>query len=169
MSPGSSPPMREASLGSHSRENSASHPQYFYPTIPSVQQPPSAYINHAKRMSETQRTDTTRVQSSISSGESGSSAFSYQKQYPTQQTFWQPPSPEQVYVDADPDRNRSHWDKKEHQSSRRSIQRPEMSETHPSVIRYIQEQQRIEAEDEEEEDDHALWVLVSDIRILVLT
>ena len=138
-------------------------PRYYYPSIPHIQTPPVAYIQHGKRPSEAQRTDDTRVASSISTESGSSGSIAYQKrraQTSSPSPRWPSPSRQQTLVDHDqyypcpagqrqtqPASRTNDWPKKS-----------EMAETTSPVRAYIQERRQIEEEDDEDEDDHAIWV-----------
>lgn len=127
------------------------HRSYYYPPI---HRPPPAHVAHVKRLSETHRMETSRIQSSISSAGSASSAGL--KQCPSPQTYRHASNAEQGLLD---EKARASWANSIHKSGSHSPPRQEMVENNSAVLRYIHEQQRIE-EEEEKDDDHAIWVLV---------
>lgn len=150
----SSTPLRQ-SFDAHDR------PVYFYPPVPALQHPPPARINHAKRYSEGQVTDNTRVQSSLSSA-SGSSSFSYRKhQTPTPDSHWASPTRERTLVNSD-----QHHPTKWHPSGSARVghshHKSEITERSSPALAHIRERRQVEQEHDncEEEDDHAIWVLV---------
>lgn len=160
MSPGATPQLGKNVTAFRISETSSPRPLLTYPAVPAVRYPPAAYVNQ-KNPSEPPRTDSTRMQSSVSSADSASSAYSYQKQYPSQQPLQSTPVHDQTVVDGDPDRNNGQWEPKTpRRTPAHSPRRQEMTENNSAVLRYIREQDRVEEEDDIE-DDHAPWILVS--------
>lgn len=137
-------------------------PVYFYPQVPSIQHPPPARINYAKRFSEGQATDNTRVQSSVSSA-SGSSSFSYRKhQTPTPDLHWPSPTRERTLVNSD-GQYPTQWHSSGSARAGHSHNKSEMTERPSPALAHIRERRQLEQENEEdeyEEDDHAIWILV---------
>lgn len=142
---------------------------YAYPPFSTLQHPPPARISSAKRLSEGQATDKTRVQSSVSSA-SGSSSFSYRKhQTLTPDSQWPSPTCERTLVNSDQRSDKQHspqWHAPGSARVSHSHKRSEMTERQsrqsPPVSR-IHERRQIEQEhdeDDDEEDDHAIWILV---------
>lgn len=143
------------SAEAHNQQN------YFYPPVPSLQQPAAARINYARRSSE-QTTERTKVQSSVSSA-SGSSGLSYQKQQtPSLGSRWPSPTLERTLVNSDQTQPRqaTQWQPPGSARAVQSHKRPEMTETNSPALAYIHARRQIEEEDEDKEDnDHAMWVL----------
>lgn len=133
---------------------------YCYPSIPTLQHPPPARINYAKRYSEGQATDNTRVQSSVSSA-SGSSSFSYRKhQTPTPDSHWPSPTRERTLVNSD-QHHPTQWHSSGSARVGHSHHKSEMTERSSPPLAHIRERRLIEQEqDDDYEDDHAIWVLV---------
>ena len=138
--------------------------QYYYPAIFTPQIPPTAYIAHGNPHSRTGGLEGDRTHSTASSG-SGSSQDSYHKQKtPSFGSQWPSPTLDRTLVDSDP--FYSSQSTQRHDSlptkTRQSSRQPEMVEANSPALAYIRERQRIEEQDveEDDEDDHALWVLV---------
>lgn len=134
-----------------------SHPRHLYPPIPPpLQRPPVPYLGHTRRQSGAHRIETNRIQSSVSSATSGSSDQSAMRQSPSQQSYRHAPSMEQGLmaekISYSQGTSRVH-------GSTYPQSRQEMTENNSAVIKYIQEQRR--HDDDDEVQDHAIWVLVS--------
>jgi len=138
---------------------------YFYPQVPTptLQQPPAARINYAKRFSE-QTTEGTRGHSSVSSA-SGSSGLSYLKKQtplPSPSARWPSPTLERTLVDSDQYNAKSstQWQPPGSARAVHSHRRSDMAETNSAAQAYIHDRRQVEQEDaEEEENDHAMWVV----------
>ncbi|KAK5944584.1 hypothetical protein PMZ80_003866 [Knufia obscura] len=146
----------QGSLEAHDRQ------KYFYPPMPTLEQPPAARINYAKRFSE-QTTEGTRIHSSVSSA-SGSSGLSYQKQQiPSPASRWPSPTIERTLVNSDQynPHQSIQWQQIDSTRVGHSHNRSEMAETNSPALAYIRERRQIEeeVEEEENENDHAMWVL----------
>lgn len=154
LSSASGRPLRSNSLEGQDRV------QYHYPPIPTVKTPPPARIAYGHS-----RPNGNRVHGSIST-ESGSSQSSYQqRKTPSSASQWPSPTLEQTLVNSD--RHYSAQSTQRRGSEPVTIKqnkRSEMVETNSPALAYIRDRRQIEEEDfdeEEDEDDHALWVLVS--------
>ncbi|KAK5097070.1 hypothetical protein LTS08_007090 [Lithohypha guttulata] len=150
----------------HARPEAHDRQNYYYPPIPGVQRPSAAHLNSDRRFSGGYRTEDARVQSSVSTA-SGSSDLSYQKTQnhihsPSSQ--WRSHTLEETLVNGNsgpfvPTRSMQ-WHA--HSGPRRNTfyKQSEMTQTSSPALAYIRERRQLEEEDDEEvEDDHAMWVL----------
>lgn len=145
----------------HPSPNAYDRPNITYPQVSTLQHPPPARINHAKRLSEGQATDNTRVQGSMSSA-SESSSFSYRKQQaPIADSHWPSPTRERTLVNSEP-HNSTQWRSSDSARMSHSHKKSVMTERQSSALSHIHERRQLEQdhEDEDEEDDHAIWILV---------
>lgn len=166
MSSSSKPPPMAHSAAYYDRRTSprSSHFNSQYPPPASLAHPPAAHVNpnpNSKSYTSTHRTDPNRAQSSVSSGESGSTVASDYKPYLQKQTYQHSPQLERALPVVDDGNSRqSYFDSQT--DTRVPISnhgQSEMIEDQSAVYRYIQQHQQAE-EEEVREDDHALWILV---------
>lgn len=160
LSSASARPLRSSSLEGQGQDQE--RVQYYYPPIHNIRTPPAARVAHGQ-----QRYFENRVQSSIST-ESGSSQTSYYQQRkatpPSSTSQWPSPTLERTLVNSDQRYPSPSIQKPGSEPVTRShYKRSEMVETNSPALAYIRDRRQIEEEDyeEEDEDDHALWVLVS--------
>lgn len=133
------------------------HAHYHYPPVLPLQHPPSAHvIPNPRSPTTTHRTDLNRAQSSVSSGASGSTIGSDYKHQMANQSYQCSPQAERG-LEEESMMRQSYMDSRSGSGAHRSNhRRTEMIEDNSAVLRYIQQ----EAEVEEKENDHALWILV---------
>jgi hypothetical protein len=148
-------------VGESSHATSSPQTRYALPATGPLQQPPIAHVSPTLRSPAISRgLDPVRLQTSISSGESGSTLGTEYKQYPTYKYFQHSPQVERGIIEESIHR----------QSRAGSLQSGKLSggsrhggspvvEDNSAVLQYIQEKSL--AQEEEKEDDHALWILVS--------
>lgn len=165
MSSGSEPPPMSHSAAYYDRRTSprSPHQQYQYPPSPSLSRPSPAYfVPSTKVPVASRRTDPNRAQSSVSSGESGSTVASDIKSFPNKQSYQYGSQAERGLVGEENVRQ-SYINSQTHtEVPIGSHGQSEMIEDQSAVLRYIQQHQ---ADDEEErEDDHAIWILVSELQ-----
>ncbi|KIW93682.1 uncharacterized protein Z519_06287 [Cladophialophora bantiana CBS 173.52] len=127
---------------------------------PPLQQPPTAYVSPTLRTPTTPRQkDPLRLQTSISSAESGSTIGAESKPYLAYQQYQYGPMAERGLVEETITRHSPSGSQHSGRGARRSIQAgTPVIEDNSAVFRYIQEKS-ITA-DEETEGDHALWILM---------
>ena len=130
---------------------------YHYPTISPLPHPPAAHVNSiARSPTSSRRTDSNRAQSSISSGESDSSAGTDYKHYIQNKQYQYSPQAEMGLMEENGVRQSPIGSHSGSGVRRSNHGRSEMVEANSTVFRYMQQ----EAVEEEQEDDHALWILV---------
>jgi hypothetical protein len=151
------PPM---SRTTHYEQIGSPRPSYPYASSPPLSVPTAAHVNPGYRSPAFDyRTDPARAQSSISSGESGSSAESDIKAYIPVRPYRQNPQAQGAMPSVLAGRNSHIESRSGTRVSGISHGHREMIEDHSAVFRYIQEE---EAE-EVTPNDHALWILVCSI------
>jgi hypothetical protein len=134
---------------------------YLHPTSPSLQHPPVALVYPPVRSpSSPHGLDPVRLQSSISSGESSSTVAAEYKQYLSYKPFQYSPHLERGIIEDS-----------SHRQSRAGSQHSGIPanpgyhggtpviEDNSAVFQYINEKS-FAAEQEREDNDHALWILV---------
>ena len=141
----------------------------YHPSTPRPpQQPPIAYVSPRLRSASISHgLDPVRLHNSISSGESGSTLPTDYKQYQTYKQFQHSSQVERGIIEESIHRE-------SRAGSRHSEQRPHQSthggspvvEDNSAVLQYIQEKSLAAKEDDKQEEDHALWILVSNARLL---
>jgi len=131
--------------------------QYHYPTIPNLRQPPAAHINHGKHTAEGQSIDVSRIEILLSSAASASSDISYQKHSTrSAEAHWSSRTHERTLADGEGRLLAQHGSARS-QEAGHGQRRSEITERTSSARVHVQEEQRI---DEEEDNDHAVWILV---------
>lgn len=129
-----------------------------YPPLASLSHPPVAHVNPpARSVLPTSRTEPNRVQSSVSSGISNSSSSSDDKKYMQTIPYQYSPRAERGLMDEFPARQSYHSSHMGNGIHRNGPGRSEMVEDNSTIFRYIQE----DPIEEDQENDHALWILVS--------
>lgn len=156
------PPMRHSPAYYDARSNPSSpHAHYRYPQIPPPQRPPVAHVNPtAPNPPAIYRTEPARLQTSVSSGESGSTGASDLKQYLPANSYQYSPQAERGYMEEPfvPARQSHPSSQAGSGINRSNHARTEMIEDNSAVFRYIQQETVVQ--EEEQENDHALWILV---------
>jgi len=165
MSSGSEPPPMSHSAAYYERRNSprSPHQHHQYPPSPSPSRPsPVYFVSGSKPPVASRRTDPNRAQSSVSSGESGSTVASDFKSFPNAQSYQYASQAERGVVGQENVRQSYISSQAHTEVPIGSHGQSEMIEDQSVVLRYIQQHQ---AEDEAERvDDHAIWILVSGIQ-----
>lgn len=142
-------------------ENQIPH-EHFYPPIPMPQQPRMVYIDHRRNMSDGRPFEPTKLQGSVSS--SDSSGILAQKQNSYSPQSWPTGMAERTLVNYDGhhQHRQSQGRPFHHNEYRQSHKRLEQTHHTSPALSYIRDRRRLEEEDEyeDEEEDHALWVLV---------
>jgi hypothetical protein len=169
MSSGSEPPpMRHSAAYYEGRISPRSpHQHHQYPPNPSLSRPSPAYFIPSNKVPvASRRTDPNRAQSSVSSGESGSTVASDFKSYPTKHSYQHGSQVERGLVDENDARISYFSSPAPTEPPIGSHGQSEMIEDQSAVFRYIQQQQ---ADDEAEKvDDHAIWILVSGLQSILV-
>ena len=146
----------------HDSTNSPSSPQthYYTPAARPLQQPPTAHVSPTTRSpSIPHGKDPVRLQTSVSSGESGSTLGTEYKQYPPYKHFQYSPQLERGIIEESI--HRQSRAPSQHSGNRTNRSRQSgtpVVEDNSAVFQYIQEKSL--AAEEGNEDDHALWILV---------
>ncbi|KIX94544.1 uncharacterized protein Z520_09590 [Fonsecaea multimorphosa CBS 102226] len=152
--------MRQTS-GHHPATNRSSSPQTEYHHHPAgpppLQQPPIAHVSPTLRSPTTPRQkDPLRLQTSISSAESGSTLGVEYKPYLPYKQYQYGPIAESGVVGETIERHSS--SASQHSAKKGNLEEPPIIEDNSAVFRYIQE--KSVAEDVATESDHALWILM---------
>lgn len=135
--------------------------RYYYSTVPITQPPPVAYMKHGKHLQERPRAEAKRVQTSFSSATSATSDLSYKKHStPSPEENWASPTLEQTLVDGE-QRPSAQVGSAGSRKAGHGQRESQMAERTSPAVTYIQERRRISEEIEEEDSDHAVWILVS--------
>ncbi|KAH0848733.1 hypothetical protein AYO21_07833 [Fonsecaea monophora] len=156
--------MRQTSAHNPAR-SSPSFPQsehHHYPAgPPRLQQPPIAYVSPTLRTPTTPHPkDPLRLQTSISSAESGSTLGAEYKPYLPYNQYQYGPIAERGLPQETINRYSPAGSQHSESGAKRSnLGEPPVIEDNSAVFRYIQEKS-IEAEEVETKDDHALWILM---------
>ncbi|KAJ9651905.1 hypothetical protein H2198_008834 [Neophaeococcomyces mojaviensis] len=133
--------------------------RYYYSTVPITQPPPVAYMKHGKHLQERPRAEAKRVQTSFSSATSATSDLSYKKHStPSPEENWASPTLEQTLVDGE-QRPSAQVGSAGSRKAGHGQRESQMAERTSPAVTYIQERRRISEEIEEEDSDHAVWIL----------
>lgn len=161
MSSGLEPPPMSHSAAYYDRRDSPRSPHLHrqYPPSPSLARPlPAHFVPSNKVPISSRRIDPNRAQSSVSSGESGSTVASDFKPYLNKQSYHYGSQAERGFAGEDVGRRSYLSSPAPTEPPFASHGQSEMIEDQSAVFRYIQQQQ---ADDEaDKEDDHAIWILV---------
>ncbi|OCT47978.1 hypothetical protein CLCR_11291 [Cladophialophora carrionii] len=125
-----------------------------------LQQPPIARVSPTLRSpSVPHGLDPVRLQTSISSGESGSTVGAEYKQYPTYKHFQYGPQVERgIIEDSTHRQSRAGSQHSGNRANESHHGGAPVVEDNSAIFQYIQEKSL--AVEEEQEDDHALWILL---------
>ncbi len=146
----------------HDSTNTPSSPQthHYAPAARPLQQPSTAHVSPTLRSpSIPHGSDPVRLQTSISSGESGSTLATEYKHHPSYKHFQYSPQLERGIIEESI--HRQSRTGSQHSGNRTNGSRQggtPVVEDNSAVFQYIQEKSL--AVEEEKEDDHALWILV---------
>ena len=144
----------------HQRSPNSSPPARYDPRGPSIQRPPTVYVNYPRpHPCGRYHPENAHAKTSVSSATSASSAASELKPYQSIQPYIMGSQAERGHVQHS-SRSTSHMSPAQSRVPPNSnVGRSEMVEDHSAVIRYLQENE-IDG-DQIQEKDHAIWILVS--------
>ncbi|OQU99785.1 hypothetical protein CLAIMM_05367 [Cladophialophora immunda] len=156
-------PMRQTSGHDPARESPSSHQTEYHhhpAAPPPLQQPPIAHVSPTLRTPTTPRQkDPLRLQTSISSAESGSTLGAEYKPYLPYKQYQYGPIAERGLAEETINRHSPSGSQHSESGAKRSnLGETPVIEDNSAVFRYIQEKSI--TEDEATEADHALWILM---------